>query len=215
MKNVITGLTRFCPTALSFTQIFSVTKDMWAERKKYISINLKFKGNFVNGMGTWSECRADFRFARSQWETSLQSNSISRHLSFTRCKPRISPSVHKWVITDQVNHAVSQPVIWWENQWMTPSVIHPVPHQSTRHSSDSRLAPSQWEMPLQRNPVSHWLGANLVSALRPSVIQEPDYLPYLTNAFRWKIWMHTHNWKDNHSTWQFSYFTGEIALQNK
>ena len=30
---------------------------------------------------------------------------------------------------------------------------------------DSRLALSQWEMWLQRNSVSHWLGANLESAL--------------------------------------------------
>ena len=31
--------------------------------------------------------------------------------------------------------------------------------------ADSRLAPSQWEMLLQSNAVSHWLGANLESAL--------------------------------------------------
>ena len=32
---------------------------------------------------------------------------------------------------------------------------------------DSRLAPSQWETSLQSNAVSHWLGANLESALCP------------------------------------------------
>ena len=31
--------------------------------------------------------------------------------------------------------------------------------------ADSRLAPSQWETSLQSNAVSHWLGANLQSAL--------------------------------------------------
>ena len=31
--------------------------------------------------------------------------------------------------------------------------------------ADSRLAPSQWETSLQSNAVSHWLGANLESAL--------------------------------------------------
>ena len=31
--------------------------------------------------------------------------------------------------------------------------------------ADSRLAPSQWETALQSNAVSHWLGANLESAL--------------------------------------------------
>ena len=31
--------------------------------------------------------------------------------------------------------------------------------------ADSRLAPSQWETSLQSNAISHWLGANLESAL--------------------------------------------------
>ena len=31
--------------------------------------------------------------------------------------------------------------------------------------ADSRLAPSQWETWLQRNAISHWLGANLESSL--------------------------------------------------
>ena len=35
------------------------------------------------------------------------------------------------------------------------------------HRADSRLGPSQWETLLQSNTVSHWLGANLVSALLP------------------------------------------------
>ena len=36
----------------------------------------------------------------------------------------------------------------------------------TWHSrADSRLVPSQWETPLQCNTASHWLGANLESAL--------------------------------------------------
>ena len=33
------------------------------------------------------------------------------------------------------------------------------------HRTDSRHAPSQWETSLQSNTVSHWLGANLESAL--------------------------------------------------
>ena len=35
----------------------------------------------------------------------------------------------------------------------------------TLSRADSRLAPNQWEMWLQSNAVSHWLGANLESAL--------------------------------------------------
>ena len=33
------------------------------------------------------------------------------------------------------------------------------------HRADSTFAPSQWETLLQSNAVSHWLGANLESAL--------------------------------------------------
>ena len=41
------------------------------------------------------------------------------------------------------------------SQWCHMSII----------KADSRLAPSQWEMSLQSNVISHWLGANLESAL--------------------------------------------------
>ena len=40
---------------------------------------------------------------------------------------------------------------------------HPVWYSIS--GADSRLAPSQWETSLQSNSVSHWLGANLKSAL--------------------------------------------------
>ena len=32
--------------------------------------------------------------------------------------------------------------------------------------ADSRFVPSQWETSLQSNTISHWLGANLESAMR-------------------------------------------------
>ena len=35
-----------------------------------------------------------------------------------------------------------------------------------QHRADSGYAPSQWEISLQSNSVSHWLGANLESALQ-------------------------------------------------
>ena len=52
-------------------------------------------------------------------------------------------------------------------------IVHPfryVSFESTEPKcyifrTDSRFAPSQWEMSLQSNAVSHWLGANLKSAL--------------------------------------------------
>ena len=44
--------------------------------------------------------------------------------------------------------------------WQTDTVeIGPV------CKADSRLAPSQWETSLQSNGISHWLGANLESAV--------------------------------------------------
>ena len=39
------------------------------------------------------------------------------------------------------------------------------PQHLTEYRADSRVAPSQWETSLQSNAVSHWLGANLGSAL--------------------------------------------------
>ena len=56
-------------------------------------------------------------------------------------------------------------------------------HYSGR--SDSRLAPGQWETPLQSNTVSHWLGANLDSALlRYKVNMISLTTPPRGNAFR-------------------------------
>ena len=40
------------------------------------------------------------------------------------------------------------------------------------HRADSRFAPSQWETVLLRNDVSHWLGANLESALNHITIAQ-------------------------------------------
>ena len=38
-------------------------------------------------------------------------------------------------------------------------------HLRVTYSANSEFAPGQWEMSLQSNTVSHWLGANLESAL--------------------------------------------------
>ena len=51
--------------------------------------------------------------------------------------------------------------------------------------ADSRLAPSQWETSLQSNAVSHWLGANLESAL--------GFITHrVSNADRYLMWYHHH-----------------------
>ena len=51
---------------------------------------------------------------------------------------------------------------------------------STFPTADSRLAPSQWETSLQSNAVSHWLGANLESALytcKQAPLEPPAFAP--------------------------------------
>ena len=56
--------------------------------------------------------------------------------------------------------------------------------------TDSRFAPSQWETSLQSNAVSHWLGANLESALDMVI---SNYLSNrkLQRCNRWSWWMKT------------------------
>ena len=43
---------------------------------------------------------------------------------------------------------------------------------TTKHRAYSRFAPSQWETSLQSNAISHWLGANLESALKTVCISD-------------------------------------------
>ena len=50
--------------------------------------------------------------------------------------------------------------------------------------ADSRLAPSQWETSLQSNAVSHWLGANLESALPAQIAR-----------FIWPTWGPPGSWR--------------------
>ena len=52
----------------------------------------------------------------------------------------------------------------WNIGANTVSMLYTL-HGSPCHGADSRLAPSQWETALLCNDVSHWLGANLDSAL--------------------------------------------------
>ena len=64
-----------------------------------------------------------------------------------------------------------------------------------RYRADSRCVPSQWEMALLCNDVSHWLGASLESALRYLLMQETvcilhhyaamNYLDYHLDIFVW------------------------------
>ena len=59
--------------------------------------------------------------------------------------------------------------------------------------ADSRLAPSQWKTSLQSNAVSHWLGANLESALHiitwcpagTTPFQKPMMVPFWRKFCHW------------------------------
>ena len=57
-----------------------------------------------------------------------------------------------------------------------------------RIRADSRLALSQWEMSLQCNAVSHWQGANLVSALRVYVY----WFQHNTGREKYQSWLESH-----------------------
>ena len=77
---------------------------------------------------------------------------------------------------------------WWPGDirsWDNGSKL------DTHNRADSRFAPSQWEMALLCNDVSHWLGASLESALpqysaatEGSQIQQMFRIPQCTNQTR-------------------------------
>ena len=49
--------------------------------------------------------------------------------------------------------------------------------------ADSMLAPSQWETPLESNDISHWLGANLESALLYNhVVLKADWFSFRADS---------------------------------
>ena len=58
--------------------------------------------------------------------------------------------------------------------------------------ADSRLAPSQWETSLQRNSISHWLGANLESALY-SITYSMTVIKVEHIDYTWILQMTTHS----------------------
>ena len=75
--------------------------------------------------------------------------------------------------------------------WLKPSLYELLHHDRFIFKADSRFAPSQWEMLLRSNGVSHWLGANLESAVifkTKSRLQLLDY--YL-------LWKHTFHHLDS------------------
>ena len=59
---------------------------------------------------------------------------------------------------------------WWPGAYWVPGHLQPQWHEQLAYlkclnvRADSRFVPSQWEMALFWNDVSHWLGASLESA---------------------------------------------------
>ena len=72
--------------------------------------------------------------------------------------------------------------------WYSQSDCGKFPRVVHVFKTDSMLAPSQWETSLQSNAVSHWLGANLESALCTSHWMSW----YKTPGYRTQVW-------DNHT----------------
>ena len=65
--------------------------------------------------------------------------------------------VHRFAKPQRVNPSKLLRKKWWTDQNLFLRLEY--------HRVDSQLAPSQWEMVLLYNNVSHWLGTNLESAL--------------------------------------------------
>ena len=84
-----------------------------------------------------------------------------RQCIFEDFGPRSSYIGHGWVIT-------SSGILWDVIMHSCPIYLLLVPLMECTEQirADSRFVPSQWEMALQSNAISHWLGTNLESALR-------------------------------------------------
>ena len=119
----------------------------------------------------WGICQRSFVYAPSKSETTLQYNVVPHWLW----------ACTKWSLYYVENKPASNRNKTWV-VWLIEDLCVRSRHQGqgeviTPHiycnRADSRLAPSQWETPLQCNAVSHWLGANLESALWGYVITCP------------------------------------------
>ena len=72
---------------------------------------------------------------------------------------------------------------WWPDNTKS--------HGISRHGrADSRLASSQWEMLLQSNAISHWLGTNLESALCGIYLICAQNIMYCVNMDNFNLTIH-------------------------
>ena len=85
-----------------------------------------------------------------------------------------------WLLSDSKSYSEMSSSTWFKPCW-TLNSLGLTWISVLYHRADSRLAPSQWETSLQSNAVSHWLGANIESALDHH-LPRPQLLSILTLA---------------------------------
>ena len=103
---------------------------------------------------------------------------ISLHIAFVKLYGVSQIVIEKWCLSNYSAHNSWYPLYYLVEVWsgrritlrpsVCPSAHSYAPGRYTDHiwcRADSRFTSSQWETPLQSNAVSHWLGANLESAL--------------------------------------------------
>ena len=115
------------------------------------------------------------RLAPSQWKTPLQCNAISHWLDTSLESALYTHGGLEYVHTHYTEYVCTDgqryvlPIRWRmykTNGWITICIISlrwtgMVANDMIYCRADSRIAPNQWEMSLQSNAFSHWLGANL------------------------------------------------------
>ena len=100
--------------------------------------------------------RDHFVYPPSQWETTLHCNVVSHWLG----------AYTKWSLPRWQNPTDNPYKVSLTCSGTNPGIASTVHgYLCMAYSVHSRLAPSQWETSLQSSTVSHWLGANLESAL--------------------------------------------------
>ena len=90
------------------------------------------------------------------------------------------------------------PELWCHMASLGPNELK---HLKGFSRADSRFAPSQWEMSLQSNAISHWLGASLESALYTDM--KPLNSLWPSEA----IWWHIFGFRYRLVTWWHQAFT--------
>ena len=118
----------------------------------------------------WTELNTSARVIPRKMSLSVANKSVIFITPIRRFFSAICSFFYAIVFSDDSCISIKQPAVLY-NQILSLYLAscHDVngtgATTSMLNRDDSRLAPSQWETSLQSNAVSHWLGANLESAL--------------------------------------------------